>query len=82
MLNFLAPAICKRVLRIACFNLKLTELDFERTQAIYEMLKRNTGNKVIELPQGVTVTLKNHRLIFVNKTHVDIAILDPNEILN
>lgn len=68
MLSFLAPAICKRVLRIACFNFKLTELDFERTQAIYEMLKRNTGNKVIELPQGVTVTLKNHRLIFVNKT--------------
>lgn len=68
-LNILTPAICKRVLRIACFRMGLDELDYERTQAVYEMLKRNTGNKVIELPKGIKVTLKNHKLVLSTKIH-------------
>lgn len=63
----LQPAICKRVLRYACFKFGISELDNERTQAIYKMLLRKTGNKVIQLPQEVTVTLKNNKLIFSTK---------------
>ncbi|MDO4177703.1 MAG: tRNA lysidine(34) synthetase TilS [Phascolarctobacterium sp.] len=62
--NKIYPAICKRILRQACFNLGVKELDFERTEAIYQLLMRNTGNKVIELPQGLFVALQNHKLIF------------------
>lgn len=61
------PAICKRVLRYACFRFGVSDLDFERTQAIYELILKNTGNKVIELPQGIIVTFKNHKLIFSKK---------------
>lgn len=66
-LSALQPAICKRVLRYACFKFGISELDYERTQAIYEMLLRKTGNKVIELPQTIKVTLKNSKLIFSSK---------------
>ena len=58
------PAICKRVLRLAVFRLGLGELDYERTQALYELVDRNNGNKIIELPQGYSANLKNNKLHF------------------
>lgn len=66
-MDILKPAICKRVLRYACFKFGVIDLGFERTQALYELILRKTGNKVIELPQGIIVTFKNHKLLFSKK---------------
>ena len=57
-------ALRRRVIREAYYSLALTELDYERTMAVEQLVVNGTGGKLVQLPGGVTVIYKNKQLIF------------------
>lgn len=63
-LNALPEPLASRVMRRACFELGLTELSYERTQALVSLLKRATGGKVIELPSKCSARYISREIVF------------------
>lgn len=64
-LNTLPAGLCKRILRMAYFRLGGKELSFERTEAVYQLLKMNIGGKLIQLPDRITVVYKKKHIMFI-----------------
>lgn len=65
-----AAALQKRALRRAYFALAGRELDFERTEALANLLAARRGGSVLQLPGGVQAAYRNKRLVFT-KSGVD-----------
>lgn len=63
-LRELPAGLCKRILRIAYFKLGGKELSYERTEAVYQLLKMNIGGKIIQLPDKVTAVYKKKHITF------------------
>lgn len=65
--SFLAlpVAIRTRLIRLTYFDLGGKELSYERTMAVDELCSRCVGGKVVQLPQGIIVSYKAKRIIFI-----------------
>ena len=57
-------AVRLRVLRRAYFELGGSELSFERSRALAALCERRSGGRLIQLPGGITATIKNKQIIF------------------
>ena len=57
-------AVIKRVIRKAYAALSKATLSYERTQAVYDLYRRNVGGKTVQLPDGVIVTCAKGVLAF------------------